>query len=68
MKTKTKTETETQYDEILELLSNAELAARNGGWATCSTFAKLAAAKAEEFAKYKRAFIPEIPTQQTHDN
>ena len=36
------------YDEIFKLLSEAELAARNGKWGTCGTFSKRAMEKAFE--------------------
>jgi len=38
---KTKTEREKKYSELFDLLSQSELAARNGEWATCASYAKL---------------------------
>ena len=38
------------YNEMLDLLSKSELAARNGQWMTCGTWAKNAMDRAYEIA------------------
>jgi len=42
------------YQELLDLLSKSELAARNGEWMTCGTCAKNAMDKAYEYGKEER--------------
>ena len=44
-------ERELKYEEILPLLQNAELAARNGQWGTCYTASKSAAELALKWHK-----------------
>jgi hypothetical protein len=49
------------YDELLELLAKAELAARNGQWATCGTWAKNATERAYQIAKESLAAVRQWP-------
>ena len=48
-----------KYDELFELLSKAELAARNGEWATCGTWAKNATSLAYCYAEDERTGVAE---------
>lgn len=44
-----------RYDALFELMARAELAARNGQWMTCGTWAKSVTALAYEYGNAEEA-------------